>query len=70
MDEMVLNELKEVKELLHAVKSSQEQKENCIIQMLSNIEGRLYLIEESITWIKNGGNYLGDAKGPAGVPGL
>ena len=70
MDEIILNELKEVKELLQAVTSSQEQNGNCIIQMLSNIEGRLYSIEESITWIKNGGNYLGDAKGPAGVPGL
>jgi len=70
MDEIVLNELKEVKELLQVVMSSQEQNENRIIQMLSNIEGRLYSIEENITWIKNGGNYLGDAKGPVGVPGL
>ena len=42
MDEIVLNELKEVKELLQVVMSSQEQNENRIIQMLSNIEGRLY----------------------------
>lgn len=71
MDETLLNELKEVKELLHAVMSSQEQNENHrIIQMLSNIEGRLYSIEESINWIKNGGRFLGDAKGHAGVPGL
>lgn len=70
MDEIVLNELKEVKELLQVVMSSQEQNEKRIIQMLSNIEGRLYSIEEGITWIKNGGNYLGDSKGPAGIPGL
>lgn len=70
MDETLLNELKEVKELLHTVMSSQEQNENRIIQMLSNIEGRLYSIEESINWIKNGGRFLGDAKGHAGVPGL
>lgn len=70
MDETLLNELKEVKEMLHAVMSSQEQNENRIIRMLSTIEGRLYSIEESMNWIKNGGNYLGDAKGPAGVPGL
>lgn len=70
MDEIILNELKEVKELLQVVTSSQEQTGNRIIQMLSNIEGRLYSIEEGITWIKNGGKYLGDAKGPAGVPGL
>lgn len=70
MDEKVLKELKEVKELLQAVMSSQEQEENRIIQMLSIIEGRLYSIDESITWLKNGGKYLGDATGPAGVPGL
>ncbi|UNT55836.1 hypothetical protein [Lysinibacillus capsici] len=70
MDETLLNELKEVKEMLHAVMSSQEQNENRIIRMLSTIEGRLYSIEESMNWIKNGGNYLGDAKGPAGVLGL
>lgn len=70
MDEVTLNELKEVKEMLQAVTSNQEQNENRIIQMLSNIEGRLYSIEESMTWIKNGGKYLGDAKGPAGIPGL
>ena len=52
MDETLLNELKEVKELLHAVMSSQEQNENRIIQMLSTIEGRLYSIEESMNWIK------------------
>lgn len=47
-----------------------ELKENRIIQMLSDIEKRLYSIEESTTWIKNGGRYLGDAKGQSGVPGL
>ena len=70
MDETLLNELKEVKESLHANMSSQEQNENRIIQMLSNIEGRLYSIEESINWIKNGGRFLGDAKGHAGIPAL
>lgn len=70
MDETLLNELKEVKELLHVVMSSQNQKENRIIQMLSNIEGRLYSIEENIIWIKNGNRFLGDAKGHTGVPGL
>ena len=52
MDETLLNELKEVKEMLHAVMSSQEQNENRIIRMLSTIEGRLYSIEESMNWIK------------------
>lgn len=73
MDETLLNELKEVKEvkeMLHAVMSSQEQNENRIIRMLSTIEGRLYSIEESMNWIKDGGRFLGDAKGHAGVPGL
>ncbi|UUV25836.1 MULTISPECIES: hypothetical protein [Lysinibacillus] len=70
MDELVLNELKKVKELLQVVMSSQEQNENRIIQMLSIIEGRLYSIEENTICIKNGGRFLGDAKGHAGVPGL
>lgn len=63
MDEKILKELKEVKD-------SQGQKDNRIIQMLSIIEGRLYSIEESITWLKNGGKHIGDAAGPAGVPGV
>lgn len=70
MNEIVLNEVKEIKELLQAYMSSQEQNENRIIQMLSDIDGRLYSIEENIIWIKNGGKYLGDAKGHSGVPGL
>lgn len=70
MDETILTELKEIKGLLQAIESNQEQNDNSIIQMLSNIEARLYSIENNICWIKNGGKYLGDAKGPTGVPGL
>lgn len=70
MDEIILYELKETRKLLQDIQNSKEQNENRIIQMLSNIEGRLYSIEEKANWIKNGSKHLGDAKGPAGVPGL
>ncbi|MFD2628777.1 hypothetical protein [Oceanobacillus kapialis] len=70
MDETILTELKEIKGLLQAIESNQEQNDNSIIQMLSNIEARLYSIKNNICWIKNGGKYLGDAKGPTGVAGL
>lgn len=70
MEEKILSEVKAVKELLKAYINSQEQNDDRIVQMLANIEGRLYSIEEDVIWLKNGGNHQGDAKGPAGVPGL
>lgn len=67
-EEQLLIELKEIKHLFQVIMINQEKKENLKIQMSSVIEERLYNIEESLIWLKNGGNYLGDAKGHAGIP--
>lgn len=69
MNEKILNELKEVRELLKVVSVNKDYNDNRIIQMLSVIEYRIYTIEEDVKWIKNGGKHLGDARGQAGIAG-
>lgn len=41
-----------------------------VLISLVDIDRRLYSVEEKVDWIRNGGKYLGDAKGPSGTPGL
>lgn len=50
--------------------SHQTNNSNRVLTSLAGIDQRLYSIEEKIDWVKNGGKYSGDARGPSGIPGL
>ena len=40
-----------------------------ILKSLTNIDRRLYSVEEKVDWLRNGGRHIGDARGPSGTPG-